>query len=226
MQPWATPERPDKFSSVSFSDIPIISEGKILKDLDSSKSARKSDFPAGTFTGRENYPKYSWFYLIKSAVFVFGLFFTSCKCPCFPAKVLKHFSAKISKPLTKIINNCIQQGVWPEVQKCSNLKLFFLSQRKLYPRTEMTWETLVGWWTWIRWWRNLCVHWLWRTWGALWISLSLLISLGSQHNTTLSSSLRILSVIDISSKGKFVAVLATMIDWRKAFPKLDHKFWG
>ena len=34
---------------------------------------------AGTFTGRENYLKYSWFYLIKSAVL--GLVFTSRKRP-------------------------------------------------------------------------------------------------------------------------------------------------
>ena len=33
---------------------------------------------------------------------------------------------------------------------------------------------------------------------------------------------RILSVTDKSSKGESVAVLATMIDWAKAFPKLDH----
>ena len=33
---------------------------------------------------------------------------------------------------------------------------------------------------------------------------------------------RILSVTDKSSKGECVAVLATMIDWKKAFPMLDH----
>ena len=34
-----------------------------------------------------------------------------------PAKILKHFSSKISKPLTKIVNNCIVQGLWPELFK-------------------------------------------------------------------------------------------------------------
>ena len=33
---------------------------------------------------------------------------------------------------------------------------------------------------------------------------------------------RILSVTDSSSKGECVAVIATLIDWKKAFPKLDH----
>ena len=33
---------------------------------------------------------------------------------------------------------------------------------------------------------------------------------------------RILSVTDSCSKGESVAVLATMIDWKKAFPKMDH----
>ena len=33
---------------------------------------------------------------------------------------------------------------------------------------------------------------------------------------------RILSVTDSSSKGECVAVLATMIDWKKAFPMQDH----
>ena len=34
-----------------------------------------------------------------------------------PAKILKIFSSKICKPLTKIVNNCICQGFWPELFK-------------------------------------------------------------------------------------------------------------
>ena len=34
-----------------------------------------------------------------------------------PAKILKCFSKKISKPLTQIINDSIQQGQWPALFK-------------------------------------------------------------------------------------------------------------
>ena len=34
-----------------------------------------------------------------------------------PAKILKHFADKICEPLSMIINNCIQQGIWPDIFK-------------------------------------------------------------------------------------------------------------
>ena len=38
-----------------------------------------------------------------------------------PAKVLKHFSKFLAKPVTNVINSMIQQGCWPDILKIENV---------------------------------------------------------------------------------------------------------
>ena len=172
------------FPTFSASDIPAISEGKVLcvlKDLDSSKSTRKSDIPA---------------------------------------KVLKHLSTKISKPLTVIINNCIQQGVWPEifkseivtpVPKVPNPKsIDDLRNISGLMNLNKVMEKLVC---------PLVVDDMKSSLDKSQFANQ--PGLSTQHYLIKLID-RILSVTDNSSKGECIAVLATLIDWKKAFPSLDH----
>ena len=172
------------FPIFSVSDIPVISEGKVLgvlKDLDSSKSTRKSDIPA---------------------------------------KILKHFSAKISKPLTMIINNCIQQGVWPEIFKSEIVtpvpkvpvpkNIDDLRNISGLMNLNKVMEKLVC---------PLVVEDMRSSLDKSQFANQ--PGLSTQHYLIKLID-RILSVTDNCSKGECVAVLATLIDWKKAFPMQDH----
>lgn len=72
-----------QFLSKCILNILILNIKYIEKPKNSSKKSLNNDcskmVQPGTFTGRENYLKYSWFYIIKSAVL--GLVFTSRKRP-------------------------------------------------------------------------------------------------------------------------------------------------
>ena len=172
------------FPIFSVSDIPVIGVGKVLgvlKDLDPSKSTRKSDIPA---------------------------------------KVLKHFSTKICKPLTVIVNNCIQQGVWPEifkseivtpVPKVPNPKnIDDLRNISGLMNLNKMMEKLVC---------PLVVEDMKSSLDKSQFANQ--PGLSTQHYLIKLID-RILSVTDNCSKGECVAVLGTLIDWKKAFPMQDH----
>ena len=92
-----------------------------------------------------------------------------------PAKVLNFFAKRISQPLTRIINNCLAQGLWPDV-----FKMEYVTPVKKVPNPKN-------------------------------VDLRLI----TQHYLIKMLD-RILSVTD--TKGECVAVLATLIDWKSAFP--------
>ena len=133
-----------------------------------------------------------------------------------PAKILKQFARQISKPLTVIINNCIMQGVWPEV-----FKVEIVTPVKKVPNPQNIDDL-----------RNIS--------GLLNLNkvmekiiCQLMVEdlkasmdpsqfanakgLSTQHYLIKMID-RILTATDNSTKGECVAVLATLVDWKKAFP--------
>ena len=139
-----------------------------------------------------------------------------------PEKVLKRFSTKISKPLTQIINSCIQQGFWPELFK-SEIVTPVPKVAVPNPKTRDDLRNISGLMN-----LNKVMEKLVCPLVVEDMKSSLDKSqfanqpgLSTQHYLIKLID-RILSVTDNSSKGESVAVLATMIDWKKAFPKLDH----
>ena len=125
-----------------------------------------------------------------------------------PAKILKHFAKKICGPLTKIINNCLCQGIWPDI-----FKMEYVTPVKKVPDPKNIDDL-----------RNIS--------GLLNLNkvMEKIVKtkmdpsqfantkgLSTQHYLIKMLD-RILSVTDNSTKGKCVAVLATLIDWKSAFP--------
>ena len=133
-----------------------------------------------------------------------------------PAKILKHFAAKICGPLSWIINNCLKQGIWPDI-----FKLEFVTPVKKVPSPQDIDDL-----------RNIS--------GLLNLNkvmekiiCKLVVEdmkpsmdpsqfantkgLSTQHYLIKMLD-RILSATDNSTRGECIAVLATMVDWKKAFP--------
>ena len=137
-----------------------------------------------------------------------------------PAKILKYFSNKISKPLTQIINSSIQQGQWPRLLKSE----IVTPVRKVPNPKDM--DDL----------RNISG--LMNLNKVMEKVLCPLIAqdmrssldksqfanqpgLSTQHYLIKLID-RILSVTDNNTKGDCVAVLGTLVDWKAAFPRQDH----
>ena len=173
-----------RFPQFELSDVPVVSEGMVpgvLKDLDSSKSTRKSDIPA---------------------------------------KILKRFSTKISKPLTHIINKCIQQGVWPELFKS---EIVTPVPKVAVPKNRDDLRNISGLMNLNKVMEKLVCPLVVEDMKST-LDKSQFANqpgLSTQHYLIKLID-RILSVTDSSSKGECVAVLATLIDWKKAFPMQDH----
>ena len=137
-----------------------------------------------------------------------------------PAKVLKYFSGKISKPLTKIINNCIQQGVWPSIYKSEIVtpvpkvpnpqSIDDLRNISGLMNLNKVLEKLIC---------PLIVNDMKSSLDKTQFANQ--AGLSTQHYLIKIID-RILSVTDKSAKGECVAVLATLLDWSKAFPMQDH----
>ena len=133
-----------------------------------------------------------------------------------PARILKRFAKRICGPLTKIVNNCICQGIWPDI-----FKMEYVTPVKKVPNPQNIDDL-----------RNIS--------GLLNLNkvmekivCSFMVEdmkaqmdpsqfantkgLSTQHYLIKMLD-RILSVTDNSTKGECVAVLATLVDWKAAFP--------
>ena len=134
-----------------------------------------------------------------------------------PAKVLKHFSKFLAKPVTNVINSMIQQGCWPDILKIENVTPV---PKKFPPKNVDELRNISGL-------LNLDKI-------AEKIISKLMISdmkdqidpsqfanqkgLGIQHYLVKTID-KILKSVDKNSKGESLAVLATLVDWRQAFPR-------
>ena len=134
-----------------------------------------------------------------------------------PAKVLKHFSKFLANPVTNVINSMIQQGCWPDILKIENVTPV---PKKFPPKNVDELRNISGL-------LNLDKI-------AEKIISKLMISdmkdqidpsqfanqkgLGIQHYLVKMID-KILKSLDKNSKGESLAVLATLVDWRQAFPR-------
>ena len=134
-----------------------------------------------------------------------------------PAKVLKHFSSHLAKPVANIINSMIRQGCWPDILKVESVTPV---PKKFPPATIDELRNISGL-------LNLDKI-------AEKIISKMIISdmkskidptqfanqkgLGIQHYLVKMID-KILKSVDKNSKGESLAVLATFVDWRQAFPR-------
>ena len=133
-----------------------------------------------------------------------------------PAKILKHFAKEISEPLTMIINNCIQQGVWPDV-----FKVEIVTPVKKVPNPQdiddlrnisglLNLNKIME--------KVICKFMVEDLRASMDPSQFANVKGLSTQHYLIKMLDRILSATDNSTKGECVAVLATLVDWKKAFP--------
>ena len=135
-----------------------------------------------------------------------------------PAKILKKFANKICKPLTSLINDAVQQGYWPDflklefvtpVPKATHLKsIDDLRNISGLMNINKVMEKLIC---------NLVFSDMKQSMDQSQFANQKGLSV--QHYLIKMLD-RVLSIID-EAKGESVAIIATMVDWAKAFPRLD-----
>ena len=141
----------------------------------------------------------------------------SCRKTDVPPKIFKTFANVLCRPLTQIINNCIKSGVWPDY-----LKHEIVTPIPKVPQPKIIDDL-----------RNIS--------GLMMINkimekvtCKMIVNdmkdqmdpaqFGNRKGVSIQHYLvkmldRIISALDRNSKGEAVAVIATMIDWRQAFPR-------
>ena len=143
----------------------------------------------------------------------------SCRKNDVPAKIFKKYADLLCKPLAIIINNCIQSGVWPDY-----LKHEIVTPIPKVPHPKVIDDL-----------RNIS--------GLMNINkiiekvtCKMIVSdmkkrmdpaqFGNRKGVSIQHYLvkmfdNILKALDMNSRGEVVAVIATMFDWRQAFPRQD-----
>ena len=141
----------------------------------------------------------------------------SCRKTDVPVRVFKTFANILSGPLTVIVNNCIRNGIWPDY-----LKHEIVTPIPKIPQPKVIDDL-----------RNIS--------GLMNINkilekvtCKMVVSdmrkkmdpaqFGNKKGVSIQHYLiklldRVLSALDRNSRGEAVAVIATMIDWRQAFPR-------
>ena len=134
-----------------------------------------------------------------------------------PAKILKHFAKQIAKPLAEIINDSIQQGCWPDI-----LKLEIVTPvPKVFPPKQI--DDL----------RNISGLINLDKIAEKIISKMMIEDMkkhldpsqyANQKGLSINHYLinvidKVLRTVDSNSKKECVAVLATLVDWKQAFPR-------
>ena len=133
-----------------------------------------------------------------------------------------YFSTKISKPLTQIINNCIQQGVWPEIFKS---EIVTPVPKVPVPKNRDDLRNISGLMNLNKVMEKLVCPMIVEDMRSS-LDKSQFANqpgLSTQHYLIRLID-RILSATDNCSKGECVAVLATLIDWKEAFP-IENTTW-
>ena len=134
-----------------------------------------------------------------------------------PAKVLKNFSDSLAKPVTNVINAAIKQGCWPDILK---LEMVTPVPKKFPPKTIEEMRNISG---------LLNMDKIAET-----VISRMMISdmrkhldpsqFANQKGLSIQHYLvkmidRILGAVDGNSKRESCAVLATLVDWKQAFPR-------
>ena len=134
-----------------------------------------------------------------------------------PAKILKAFACQLGKPVSDVINTSIRQGCWPDIFK---LELVTPVPKVFPPKTIDELRNISGL-------LNLDKV-------AEKVLAKMMISdmkknidpsqYANQEGLSIQHYLvkfidRVLQTIDSNSKSEAVAVLATLVDWKQAFPR-------
>ena len=134
-----------------------------------------------------------------------------------PARVLKEFSTQVAAPLTDIINTCITRGEWPDSWK---LEVATPIPKEYPPKDVSKLRNISG--------LKICDKIAEKLISELIVSDMKDKLDPSQYANQPGVSTehyliklihRILSETDSNTKGEIKAVLATLIDWKQAFPK-------
>ena len=134
-----------------------------------------------------------------------------------PAKILKHFATQLGKPVTDLINTSIRQGLWPDIFKLE----IVTPVPKVYPPKNV--EDL----------RNISGLLNLDKVAEKLIAKMMISDMSSnidpsqfanQKGLSIQHYLvkfldRVLEAVDKNSKGETCAVLATLVDWKQAFPR-------
>ncbi len=134
-----------------------------------------------------------------------------------PAKILKHFAKKICGPLTKIINNCLCQGIWPDI-----FKMEYVTPVKKVPDPKNIEDlrNISGLLNLNKVMEKIVCNFIVEDMKAKMDPSQFANTKGLSTQHYLIKMLdRVLSVTDNSTKGECVAVLATLVDWKAAFPR-------
>ena len=133
-----------------------------------------------------------------------------------PVKILKHFADEISGPLTMIINNCIQQGVWPEIFK---VEIVTPVKKVPNPQNIDDLRNISGLLNLNKVMEKIICKFMVDDLKATMDPSQFANTKGLSTQHYLIKMLdRILTATDNSTRGECVAVLATLVDWKKAFP--------
>ena len=134
-----------------------------------------------------------------------------------PAKILKHFAKQIGKPVTDVINTSIRQGCWPDIFKLE----IVTPVPKVFPPKNI--DEL----------RNISGLLNFDKVAEKIIAKMMICDMkknidpsqfANQKGLSIQHYLvkfidRILEAVDGNSKGEACAVLATLVDWKQAFPR-------
>ena len=137
-----------------------------------------------------------------------------------PAKVLKRIAPVITKPLTLIINNCLQQGVWPDIFK---LEMVTPIPKVPAPKDIDDLRNISGLMNLNKVMEKIICPLIFEDMKSTFDPAQYANQAGiSTQHYLIRMVDRILKATDNSTKGECVAVIATLVDWRKAYPMLDH----
>ena len=136
-----------------------------------------------------------------------------------PTKILKRFSSLICEPIAELINDCIAEGVWPDFLKIESVTPV---PKVTHPQSANDLRKIAGL-------PNLS-----KVMEKIIVKYQVedmrtkldACQYANQANQSINHYLiklvdKVLSVLDGSSKGEHTAVIATLVDWSKAFDRQD-----
>ena len=134
-----------------------------------------------------------------------------------PSKVFKKFSQYLSKPLSLLINNAIVMGHWPEFLKVEHVTPI---PKVSTPKDIDDLRNISGLMNLDKIMEKIICKWMIDDMKDSMDPSQYANQKGLSTQHYLVKMLdRILSTLDNSSKGESVAILATMFDWKQAFPR-------
>ena len=136
-----------------------------------------------------------------------------------PTRILKRFSSLLCGPIAGLINDCIAEGVWPEFLKVESVTPIPKVPR---PKSANDLRKITGLLNLNKIMEKIIVKYMVEDMKEKLDACQF----ANQANQSINHYLvklidRILSVLDGSTRGEHAAVIATLVDWSKAFDRQD-----